>query len=113
MLGPGNSVGSPVLYFGEFPSLAVADEHQNLLGLGANRDVGYFNFNDYVGFYCAAMRDYKGDVPNGFYDGSNVAQSAASYLSPISSGFTASDLYLFVRFNTYGTLLPVWILRSV
>ncbi|MBY6286044.1 hypothetical protein K6121_06685 [Neisseria subflava] len=59
------------------------------------------------------MRDYKGDVPNGFYDGSNVAQSAASYLSPISSGFTASDLYLFVRFNTYGTLLPVWILRSV
>lgn len=99
LLSPGGSVGSPVLYFGEFPSLAVADEHQNLLGLVANRDAGHFYFNDYVGFYCAAMRDYKGDAPNGFYAGSNVAQSAAAYPSPISGGFTASDLYLFEELN--------------
>lgn len=35
LLSPGNLAASPVLYFGEFPSLAVADEHQNLLGVGA------------------------------------------------------------------------------
>jgi hypothetical protein len=96
LLSQGDSFGSPVLYFGEFPSLAVADEHQNLLGLGADGDRGFINLNSSTnGFHCAAMRDYKGDAPNGFYAGSNVVQSAASYPSPISGGFTASDLYLF------------------
>lgn len=96
---PDNSPGSPVLYFGEFPSLAVADEHQNLLGLGAYGSEKYFNLADYSGFYCSAMRDYKGDAPNKFYAGSNVVQNAASYPSPISGGFTASDLYLFEELN--------------
>ena len=96
---PDNSPGSPVLYFGEFPSLAVADEHQNLLGLGAYGNEKYFNLADSSGFYCSAMRDYKGDAPNKFYVGSNVVQNAASYPSPISGGFTASDLYLFEELN--------------
>ena len=98
LLSPGSSEASPVLYFGEFPSLALADEHQNLLGLGAFGAEKYFNSSvssSYNGFYCAAMRDYKGDAPNGFYCGANVVQSSASYPSPISGGFTASDLYLF------------------
>lgn len=96
LLSQGDSFGSPVLYFGEFPSLAVADEHQKLLGLGADRTKGYINLNSSTnGFHCAAMRDYKGDAPNEFYAGSNVVESAASYPSPISGGFTASDLYLF------------------
>lgn len=99
LLSPGNSSGSPVLYFGEFPSLALADEHQNLLGLGANGDRGYFNIGNYTDFYCSAMRDYKGDAPNAFYVGSNVVQNAAAYPSPISGGFTASDLYLFEEVN--------------
>lgn len=99
LLSPGNSSGSSVLYFGEFPSLAVADEHQNLLGLGANGSEKYFNLTDDSGFYCSAMRDYKGDAPNAFYAGANVLQSASSYPSPISGGFTASDLYLFEELN--------------
>ena len=45
------------------------------------------------------MRDYKGDAPNKFYAGANVVQSAAPYPSPISGGFTASDLYLFEELN--------------
>lgn len=96
---PDNSPGSPVLYFGEFSSLAVADEHQNLLGLGAHGSEKYFNLSDYNGFYCSAMRDYKGDAPNAFYCGANVVQSSAPYPSPISGGFTASDLYLFEELN--------------
>ena len=100
LLSPGNSSGSPVLYFGEFPSLAVADEHQNLLGVGANGSEKYFNLSSsYSGFYCAAMRDYKGDAPNGFFCGSNTVNSSTSYPSPISGGFTASDLYLFEELN--------------
>ena len=99
LLSPGNSSGSPVLYFGEFPSLAVADEHQNLLGLGAYGDNGYFNIADYSSFYCSAMRDYKGEAPNGFFCGANVVTSPAPYPNPISGGFTASDLYLFEEVN--------------
>lgn len=95
LLGPGNSSVSPVLYFGEFPSLAVADEHQNLLGLGGAGDRRYLALNDTNAFHCSAMRDYKGDAPNAFYCGANVVQSSAPYPSPISGGFTASDLYLF------------------
>lgn len=96
LLSPGNSAASPVLYFGEFPSLALADEHQNLLGVGTNGSEKYFNLSSsYSRFYCAAMRDYKGDVPDSFYCGSNTAESSTSYPSPISGGFTASDLYLF------------------
>lgn len=95
LLSPDRSSGSPVLYFGEFPSLAVADEHQNLLGLGAFGDKRYFNLDDSTGFYCSAMRNYKGGAPNAFYCDANVAKSPASYPSPISGGFTASDLYLF------------------
>ena len=95
LLGPDNSSVSPVLYFGEFPSLAVADEHQNLLGLGGTGDRRYLALNDTNAFHCSAMRDYKGDAPNAFYCGANVVQSSAPYPSPISGGFTASDLYLF------------------
>lgn len=96
LLTPGNLAASPVLYFGEFPSLALADEHQNLLGVGANGSEKYFNLSSsYSGFYCVAMRDYKGDALNDFYCGSNTAESSTSYPSPISGGFTASDLYLF------------------
>jgi len=99
LLSPGNSSASPVLYFGEFPSLAVADEHQNLLGLGVDGERRYFGLNSYSDFNCSAMRDYKGDAPNAFYAGSNVVQSSVSYPSPISGGFTASDLYLFEEVN--------------
>ena len=99
LLSPGNSSGSPVLYFGEFPSLAVADEHQNLLGLGGSGERRYFSLDDTAAFYCSAMRDYKGDAPNAFYCGANVVQSSAPYPSPISGGFTASDLYLFEEVN--------------
>lgn len=95
LLSPDNSSGSPVLYFGEFPSLAVVDEHKTLLGLGAYGGEKYFNLDDSSGFYCSAMRNYKGGAPNAFYCNANVAQSSASYPSPISGGFTASDLYLF------------------
>lgn len=95
LLSPGNSSASPVLYFGEFPSLAVADEHQNLLGLGVDGERRYFGLNDYTQFYCSAMRDYKGDAPNKFYCSANVVESSVSYPSPISGGFTAFDLYLF------------------
>lgn len=86
----------PVLYFGEFPSLAVADEHQNLLGIAGDAN-SYFNFNSYYGFYGSAMRDYKGDAPNDFYLGANVTESSARYPSPISGGFTAADMYLFEK----------------
>ncbi|MGN6737116.1 hypothetical protein ACTHT4_03270 [Neisseria sp. P0022.S007] len=99
LLGPDNSSISPVLYFGEFPSLAVADEHQNLLGLGGPGDRRYFTLNDTNAFHCSAMRDYKGDAPNAFYCGANVVQSSVPYPSPISGGFTASDLYLFEELN--------------
>ena len=100
LLSPGDLSASPVLYFGEFPSLAVADEHQNLLGVGANGSEKYFNLSSsYSGFYSSAMRDYKGDAPNGFYCGANTAESSTSYPSPISGGFTASDLYLFEGVN--------------
>ena len=99
LLSPGNVSGSPVLYFGEFPSLAVADEHQNLLGLGLDGSENYFTISDRSSFYCSAMRDYKGDAPNAFYVDSNVVQNAAAYPSPISGGFTASDLYLFEEVN--------------
>lgn len=99
LLSPSNFEGSAVLYFGEFPSLAVADEHQNLLGLGTFGSEKYFYFSSNSGFYCSAMRDYKGDAPNKFYAGANVVQSAAPYPSPINGGFTASDLYLFEELN--------------
>lgn len=99
LLSPGGSEASPVLYFGEFPSLAVADGHQNLLGLGAYGSEGYFTLGSYSGFYSSAMRDYKGDAPNGFYCGTNTADLSTSYPSPISGGFTASDMYLFEEVN--------------
>ena len=99
LLSPDNSSGSPVLYFGEFPSLAVADEHQNLLGLGVDGERRYFTLSSSSEFHCSAMRDYKGDAPNAFYASANVLQSASSYPSPISGGFTASDLYLFEELN--------------
>lgn len=99
LLSPGNSSASPVLYFGEFPSLAVADEHQNLLGLGVDGERRYFGLNSYSDFNCSAMRDYKGDAPNAFYADSNVVKSSVPYPSPISGGFTASDLYLFEEVN--------------
>lgn len=99
LLSPGDSSASPVLYFGEFPSLAVADEHQNLLGLGVDGERRYFGLNDYTKFYCSAMRDYKGDAPNNFYCSANVVESSVSYPSPISGGFTAFDLYLFEELN--------------
>lgn len=99
LLSPGNLSVSPVLYFGEFPSLAVADEHQNLLGLGAYGSEGYFTLGSYNGFYSSAMRDYKGDEPNRFYCGANTAAFSTSYPSPISGGFTASDMYLFEEVN--------------
>jgi len=61
LLSPGNLAASPVLYFGEFPSLAVADEHQNLLGVGANGSEKYFNLSSsYSRFYCAATTDTAG-----------------------------------------------------
>ena len=100
LLSPGGSEASPVLYFGEFPSLAVADEHQNLLGLGAYGSEGYFTLGSYNGFYSSAMRDYKGDAPNSFYCGTNTANSSTSYPSPISGSFTASDMYLFEEVNS-------------
>lgn len=99
LLGSGGYEASPVLYFGEFPSLAVADEHQNLLGLGAYGSEGYFTLGSYNGFYSSAMRGYKGDAPNSFYCGANTAASSTSYPSPISGGFTASDMYLFEEVN--------------
>lgn len=99
LLSSGGYEASPVLYFGEFPSLAVADEHQNLLGLGAYGSEGYFALGSYNGFYSSAMRDYKGDAPNSFYCGANTAASSTSYPSPISGGFTASDMYLFEEVN--------------
>lgn len=99
LLSPDKSSGSPVLYFGEFPSLAVADEHQNLLGLGGSGEREYFTLDGTAAFHCSAMRDYKGDAPNAFYCGANVVESSAPYPSPISGGFTASDLYLFEELN--------------
>ena len=99
LLSSGDYEASPVLYFGEFPSLAVADEHQNLLGLGAYGSEGYFTLGSYNGFYSSAMRDYKGDAPNSFYCGANTAASSTGYPSPISGGFTASDMYLFEEVN--------------
>ena len=99
LLSPSNFAGSSVLYFGEFPSLAVADEHQNLLGLGAFGSEKYFYFGGDSQFYCSAMRDYKGDTPNKFKCSANVFESSVAYPSPISGGFTASDLYLFEELN--------------
>lgn len=96
LLSPDNSSGSPVLYFGEFPSLAVADEHQNLLGLGAYGSEKYFYLSSpYSRFYCVAMRDYKGDALDDYFVSSGMVDNSANYPSPISGGFTAADLRLF------------------
>ena len=81
----------PILYFGDFPSLAAADAQNAVLGYFYNTSAGANNSYSETRWF---MRDYL--------DNSSVAAAAQSaadmygdaYPSAIANGFSAADIYL-------------------
>lgn len=81
----------PILYFGDFPSLAAADAQNAVLGYFHNNSAGN---NPSYSLTRWFMRDYL--------DNSSVAAAAQSvadmygdtYPSAIANGFSAADIYL-------------------
>ncbi|WP_016687363.1 hypothetical protein [Neisseria sicca] len=83
------------LYFGDFPSLAVADNNNCVLSFVTNQkylDNGSNKISSVV------MSDYKGD---GFVEVNHAVKSVENvrqvvdYPNPVTNGFTADDIYLF------------------
>ena len=92
LLSPAEETWCPYIYFGDFATFAVADDHHTLLMIGTSLGELYFRRNE-VYSIAVAMRNYKGlDVYE--YEASAAIPEMGRYPNPITRGFTASELYL-------------------
>lgn len=81
--------------FGNFSSLAVADDANTLLGYASDVDENFvFGSGNEVVIFVVPMRDYKGDAPSPMSLISKVDGNYGSYPNPITGGFIADDIYL-------------------
>ena len=81
--------------FGNFSSLAVADEANTLLGYVSDVDDNVvYGSGDGVVIFVVPMRDYKGDNPSYLSLTSKAYGKYGNYPNPITGGFIADDIYL-------------------
>ena len=81
--------------FGNFCSLAVADEANTLLGYVSDVDENFvYGAGSEVVIFVVPMRDYKGDIASVLKLNSKAYADYGSYPSPITGGFIADDIYL-------------------
>lgn len=81
--------------FGNFCSLAVADEANTLLGYISDVDENFvFGSGSEVVIFVVPMRDYRGDIASVLKFTSKADANYGSYPSPITGGFIADDIYL-------------------
>ena len=81
--------------FGNFSSLAVADEANTLLGYVSDVDENFvYGTGSEVVIFVIPMRDYKGDIASVLKFTSKAYANYGSYPSPITGGFIADDIYL-------------------
>lgn len=81
--------------FGNFCSLAVADEANTLLGYVSDVDENFvYGAGNEVVIFVVPMRDYKGDIASGLKFISKGYGDYGSYPNPITGGFIADDIYL-------------------
>lgn len=81
--------------FGNFCSLAVADEANTLLGYVSDVDENFvYGTGSEVVIFVVPMRDYKGDIASVLKFTSKAYANYSSYPSPITGGFIADDIYL-------------------
>lgn len=81
--------------FGNFCSLAVADEANTLLGYVSDVDENFvYGTGSEVVIFVIPMRDYKGDIASVLKFTSKAYANYGSYPSPITGGFIADDIYL-------------------
>lgn len=81
--------------FGNFCSLAVADEAHTLLGYVSDVDENFvYGTGSEVVIFVIPMRDYKGDIASVLKFTSKAYANYGSYPSPITGGFIADDIYL-------------------
>lgn len=81
--------------FGNFCSLAVADEANTLLGYVSDVDENFvYGTGSEVVIFVVPMRDYKGDIASVLKFTSKAYANYGSYPSPITGGFIADDIYL-------------------
>lgn len=81
--------------FGNFSSLAVADDANTLLGYVSDVDDNFvYGSGDGNVIFVVPMRDYKGDIASGLKFISKGYGNYGSYPNPITGGFIADDIYL-------------------
>ena len=81
--------------FGNFCSLAVADEANTLLGYVSDVDENFiYGTGSEVVIFVIPMRDYKGDIASALKFTSKGYGDYGSYPNPITGGFIADDIYL-------------------
>lgn len=81
--------------FGNFSSLAVADEANTLLGYVSDVDENFiYDTGREVVIFVVPMRDYKGDIASTLKFSSKAGANYGSYPNPITGGFIADDIYL-------------------
>ena len=81
--------------FGNFPSLAVADAANTLLGYVSDVDENFiYGTGSEVVIFVIPMRDYKGDIASTLKFTSKAYADYGSYPNPITGGFIADDIYM-------------------
>lgn len=86
--------------FGNFCSLAVADEANTLLGYVSDVDENFvYGTGSEVVIFVVPMRDYKGDIASVLKFTSKAYANYGSYPSPITGGFIADDIYLMEKID--------------
>ena len=81
--------------FGNFSSLAVADDANTLLGYVSDIDENFvYGSGNEVVIFVVPMRDYKGDIASALKFTSKGYGDYGSYPNPITGGFIADDIYL-------------------
>ena len=81
--------------FGNFSSLAVADDANTLLGYVSDIDENFvYGSGNEIVIFVVPMRDYKGDIASALKFTSKGYGDYGSYPNPITGGFIADDIYL-------------------
>lgn len=101
-LSSGGLSHCPVMYFGDFPSLAVADENNCIFFANQNIGDGWLGDGVYGMEYRIAA-DYKGDNTRAAVI-SKIAGSRQMYPNPVTNGFCADDLYIYEEHNSKWSL---------
>lgn len=84
----------PMMYFGDFPSLAVADENNSVLSVLTGGLSSYLDNGPNLQTYKLAA-DYKGDDVKGSVASKIHRDNRVGYPSPVTNGFSADDVYLY------------------